>query len=107
MTSVSHRFTLVHRVAHLRLKVITLDVEACTLTSLHISIQLSLLSSKVDRIWKQPFSGATLLYALNRYASVVELLVVIVAFNLPAWAENVSGEFDIWLHILCFGNSFT
>ncbi|KZS94467.1 hypothetical protein SISNIDRAFT_453387 [Sistotremastrum niveocremeum HHB9708] len=50
-------------------------------------------SDEVERIWKQPFQFPTLLFALNRYVTPLQRIVIVVAFNDPDWSMEVSIPF--------------
>ncbi|KAE9396653.1 hypothetical protein BT96DRAFT_884594 [Gymnopus androsaceus JB14] len=40
---------------------------------------------EVERIWKRKFTGATVLFALNRYLTPVQFALILDAFHNPAW----------------------
>ncbi|KAF8522389.1 hypothetical protein JB92DRAFT_2706540, partial [Gautieria morchelliformis] len=44
---------------------------------------------RVQLVWKPSYSGATLLFAINRYATPLQFLVITVAFQSAAWSDNV------------------
>ncbi|KIJ54551.1 hypothetical protein M422DRAFT_220842 [Sphaerobolus stellatus SS14] len=44
---------------------------------------------EVESIWKQTWSGATLLFALNRYGSLLQRPIIVAAFLSPAWSRDV------------------
>ncbi|KIJ51579.1 hypothetical protein M422DRAFT_157584, partial [Sphaerobolus stellatus SS14] len=44
----------------------------------------------VTRIWSRRFSGATILFPLNRYITPLQFIVGVTSFFDPAWAANVS-----------------
>ncbi|CAA7261217.1 unnamed protein product [Cyclocybe aegerita] len=48
---------------------------------------------EVERIWKQPFTGASLLFYLNRYGNLLEFIVIIDAFFDPNWPKDVCRRF--------------
>ncbi|KAF8994598.1 hypothetical protein BDQ17DRAFT_1366745 [Cyathus striatus] len=43
---------------------------------------------EVERIWKQRFSGATVLFLLNRYVTPLQFIVIIDAFHDPIWTKK-------------------
>ncbi|KAF8522545.1 hypothetical protein JB92DRAFT_3094244 [Gautieria morchelliformis] len=47
------------------------------------------LANEVQYVWKRPLSGATILFALNRYITPLKFIVEVVAFQSPAWTKNV------------------
>ncbi|KAF7761632.1 hypothetical protein Agabi119p4_9624 [Agaricus bisporus var. burnettii] len=40
---------------------------------------------EVEVIWKRPMSFATILFFLNRYANLMQCIVLVVAFHEPDW----------------------
>ncbi|KAF8578068.1 hypothetical protein K439DRAFT_1639172 [Ramaria rubella] len=48
------------------------------------------LGDEVERIWKQPWTGATFLYAVNRYVTLFQRPIIVTAFTSPAWSRNLS-----------------
>ncbi|KAF8495004.1 hypothetical protein JB92DRAFT_2748461, partial [Gautieria morchelliformis] len=44
---------------------------------------------QVQFVWKQSLSGATILFAINRYITPLKFVVEVVAFHSPAWSKNV------------------
>ncbi|CAA7269572.1 unnamed protein product [Cyclocybe aegerita] len=50
-------------------------------------------SDEVERIWKQPFTGASLLFYLNRYGNLLEFIVILNAFFDPTWPKDVCHRF--------------
>ncbi|EIN06886.1 hypothetical protein PUNSTDRAFT_106042, partial [Punctularia strigosozonata HHB-11173 SS5] len=61
--------------------------------------------SQVERIWQRPFTGATFLFLLNRYGTVLEISVVIAAFH-SEWTVNVRLACyivqSVYSHNICF-----
>ncbi|KAF4615902.1 hypothetical protein D9613_011369 [Agrocybe pediades] len=45
-------------------------------------------SDEVERIWKARFSGATLLFLINRYVTPLQFIIIIDAFNDPIWTTS-------------------
>ncbi|XP_006460428.1 hypothetical protein AGABI2DRAFT_117376 [Agaricus bisporus var. bisporus H97] len=43
------------------------------------------LGQEVERIWKRPLSYASTLYFINRYATLMQFIVIVTAFNDPDW----------------------
>ncbi|QRV92750.1 hypothetical protein RhiJN_20768 [Ceratobasidium sp. AG-Ba] len=43
------------------------------------------LSEEIDRVWRKEWTGATWLFALNRYLTELQLIVDIVAYHDPYW----------------------
>ncbi|CAA7261193.1 unnamed protein product [Cyclocybe aegerita] len=50
-------------------------------------------SQEVERIWRPRFSGATLLFLINRYLTAVQFIIMIDAFHDPAWPPSVCKNF--------------
>ncbi|KAF9445271.1 hypothetical protein P691DRAFT_675977, partial [Macrolepiota fuliginosa MF-IS2] len=46
-------------------------------------------SDEVERIWKRRFTFVTVLFLINRYATIVEVIVVLEAFHNPSWSGKV------------------
>ncbi|TFK22817.1 hypothetical protein FA15DRAFT_557972, partial [Coprinopsis marcescibilis] len=44
---------------------------------------------EVERVWKQQFSGVTLLFLLNRYLTPLQFIIIIEAFHDPQWSKEV------------------
>ncbi|EDR04977.1 uncharacterized protein LACBIDRAFT_303914 [Laccaria bicolor S238N-H82] len=42
----------------------------------------------VERIWKQNWSGATILFLINRYVTPLQFIVGIDAFQDPIWTKS-------------------
>ncbi|KAJ3506860.1 hypothetical protein NLJ89_g6630 [Agrocybe chaxingu] len=57
------------------------------------SMCVIMLATKVERIWEQPFTGASLLFYLNRYGNLLEFIVIIDAFFDPNWPKDVCRRF--------------
>jgi len=47
-------------------------------------------SDELQYVWKQPLSGATVLFAINRYITPLKFVVEIAAFDSPTWSKNNS-----------------
>ncbi|KAJ1303598.1 hypothetical protein OPQ81_011781 [Rhizoctonia solani] len=47
------------------------------------------LGEEVDRIWRQEWTGATWLFALNRYLTELQFIVNLVSFHNPHWTGKV------------------
>ncbi|KAF9040753.1 hypothetical protein BJ165DRAFT_1549707 [Panaeolus papilionaceus] len=45
-------------------------------------------SDEVERIWKQRFSGATILFLLNRYLTPLQFIIIVDAFHDPRWTKK-------------------
>ncbi|TCD68149.1 hypothetical protein EIP91_011427 [Steccherinum ochraceum] len=54
---------------------------------------------EVEKIWKQRFTGATVLWCLNRYLSPLGYIVIIVSFHAP-WPKNVCSHYVLYPEIL-------
>ncbi|KAF4615904.1 hypothetical protein D9613_011367 [Agrocybe pediades] len=51
---------------------------------------------EVERIWKARFSGATVLFLINRYITPLQFLIIIDAFEDPSWTKApLSARLDI------------
>ncbi|EIN08183.1 hypothetical protein PUNSTDRAFT_134577 [Punctularia strigosozonata HHB-11173 SS5] len=49
------------------------------------------LSEEIEKVWKQPWTSASILFMLNRYYTMLELLAVaLISFN-PAWISKGAG----------------
>jgi hypothetical protein len=55
---------------------------------------------EVERIWLRPFSGATVLWFLNRYLSPLGYIVVIVAFHDPSWGPAACNRYVLFPEVL-------
>ncbi|RDX46609.1 hypothetical protein OH76DRAFT_821368 [Lentinus brumalis] len=55
---------------------------------------------EVERIWKQRFTGATVLWFLNRYLSPLGYIVIIVSFNDPSWSKAACQRYVLYPEIL-------
>ncbi|KAF9040756.1 hypothetical protein BJ165DRAFT_320359 [Panaeolus papilionaceus] len=51
------------------------------------------LEEEVERIWKQKISGATILFLINRYGTLLSFIVVLDAFHDPKWSKAVCDRF--------------
>ncbi|PPR07619.1 hypothetical protein CVT24_004172 [Panaeolus cyanescens] len=51
------------------------------------------LQEEVERIWKQKTSGATILFLINRYGTLLSFIVVLDAFHDPSWPRAVCDRF--------------
>ncbi|KAF9051461.1 hypothetical protein BJ165DRAFT_889726 [Panaeolus papilionaceus] len=54
------------------------------------------LDEEVERIWKQKFSGATILFLLNRYGTLLSFIVVIDAFVDSGWTKQDCHRFVMY-----------
>ncbi|KAF9056979.1 hypothetical protein BJ165DRAFT_1335673 [Panaeolus papilionaceus] len=45
---------------------------------------------RVERVWKQRFSGATVLFLLNRYVTPLQFIIIIQAFHDPIWTKSAN-----------------
>ncbi|KAH8075986.1 hypothetical protein BXZ70DRAFT_1013083 [Cristinia sonorae] len=54
---------------------------------------------EVEKIWKQRFSGATVLWCINRYVSPLGYIVIIVSFHDP-WPKSVCSRYVLYPEIL-------
>jgi len=61
---------------------------------------------EVERIWKQKFSGATILWFLNRYLSPLGYIVIIVSFH-ANWPTHVCDAYVLYPEILKIFTAFT
>jgi len=48
---------------------------------------------EVERIWKQKFTGASFLFLVNRYGTLLQFIVIIVAFQDPQWTGLACSRF--------------
>ncbi|KAI0765097.1 hypothetical protein C8Q74DRAFT_1286150 [Fomes fomentarius] len=55
---------------------------------------------EVERIWKQRFTGATVLWFLNRYLSPLGYIVIIVSFHDPSWSKATCHRYVLYPEIL-------
>ncbi|KAJ3502187.1 hypothetical protein NLJ89_g8998 [Agrocybe chaxingu] len=51
---------------------------------------------EVDRIWKQKFSGASLLFFINRYVTPLQFIIILDAFHDPIWTTEACANFVIF-----------
>ncbi|KAH7322060.1 hypothetical protein B0J17DRAFT_684831 [Rhizoctonia solani] len=51
------------------------------------------LAEEVDRIWQQEWTGATWLFALNRYLTELQFIVNLVSFHNPHWTGKACDDF--------------
>ncbi|KAI0795650.1 hypothetical protein C8Q75DRAFT_460586 [Abortiporus biennis] len=61
---------------------------------------------EVERIWKQRFTGATILWFLNRYLSPLGYIVIIVSFH-SRWPVSVCNRYVLYPEILKIFTAFT
>ncbi|KAJ3509776.1 hypothetical protein NLJ89_g5039 [Agrocybe chaxingu] len=59
-------------------------------------IALLTFALEFDRIWKQKFSGATLLFLLNRYITPLQFIIIIVASHHPKWTGKKCDDFVLF-----------
>lgn len=60
---------------------------------------------EIERIWKQPRSLASLLFCLNRYGTLCQLVILLFAFN-QAWSEQICSSwfrFAPGLYVISIG----
>ncbi|KAM5534753.1 hypothetical protein V8D89_011617 [Ganoderma adspersum] len=55
---------------------------------------------EVERIWKQRFTGATILWFLNRYLSPLGYIVIIVSFHDPSWSKAACQHYVLYPEVL-------
>ncbi|CDO77540.1 hypothetical protein BN946_scf184912.g39 [Trametes cinnabarina] len=55
---------------------------------------------EVEKIWKQRFTGATVLWFLNRYLSPLGYIVIIVSFNDPSWSKAACQRYVLYPEVL-------
>ncbi|KAI0325781.1 hypothetical protein GY45DRAFT_197631 [Cubamyces sp. BRFM 1775] len=55
---------------------------------------------EVEKIWKQRFTGATVLWFLNRYLSPLGYIVVIVSFQDPGWSKATCQRYVLYPEVL-------
>ncbi|CAL1709298.1 unnamed protein product [Somion occarium] len=60
---------------------------------------------EVEKIWKQRFTGATVLWFLNRYLSPLGYIVIIVSFHDP-WRESICNHYVLYPEILKIFTAF-
>lgn len=81
--------------------VLTIGQEVSMESSIAITFCLQFV--QVERIWLQPWTGATLLFALIRYISLLSRPIVLVAFFSPAWTKDVSNtQLFLWCLLIVF-----
>ncbi|KDN45038.1 hypothetical protein RSAG8_05211, partial [Rhizoctonia solani AG-8 WAC10335] len=51
------------------------------------------LAEEVDRIWQREWTGATWLFALNRYLTELQFIVNLVSFHNPHWTGKACEDF--------------
>jgi len=51
---------------------------------------------EVEKIWKQRFTGATVLWFMNRYLSPLGYIVIIVSFNDPNWGKAACNHYVLY-----------
>lgn len=51
------------------------------------------LPDEVERIWKQKWSGATILFLINRYVTPLQFIIIIDAFQDPRWKKSACDRF--------------
>jgi len=51
---------------------------------------------EVNRIWKQKFSGVTLLFLTNRYLTPIQFTIIMVAFHYPSWTGKVCEKYVVF-----------
>lgn len=54
---------------------------------------------EVEKMWKQRFTGATVLWCLNRYLSPLGYIIVIVSFHSP-WPKSVCSRYVLYPEVL-------
>ncbi|KAH9918705.1 uncharacterized protein BXZ73DRAFT_105103 [Epithele typhae] len=55
---------------------------------------------EVEKIWKQRFTGATVLWFLNRYLSPLGYIVIIVSFQDPDWGKPACERYILYPEVL-------
>ncbi|KAI0777543.1 hypothetical protein BD413DRAFT_490546 [Trametes elegans] len=55
---------------------------------------------EVEKIWKQRFTGATVLWFLNRYLSPLGYIVIIVSFHDPSWSKAACQRYVLYPEVL-------
>lgn len=55
--------------------------------------QILTFPDEVERIWKQNWSGATILFLINRYVTPLQFIVGIDAFQDPIWTKSACDRF--------------
>ncbi|KAI0635028.1 hypothetical protein C8Q77DRAFT_1072359 [Trametes polyzona] len=55
---------------------------------------------EVEKIWKQRFTGATVLWFLNRYLSPLGYIVIIVSFHDPSWSKETCQRYVLYPEVL-------
>ncbi|KAI0674178.1 hypothetical protein C8Q78DRAFT_1075851 [Trametes maxima] len=55
---------------------------------------------EVEKIWKQRFTGATVLWFLNRYLSPLGYIVIIVSFHDPSWSKATCQRYVLYPEVL-------
>ncbi|EIW55879.1 uncharacterized protein TRAVEDRAFT_22290 [Trametes versicolor FP-101664 SS1] len=51
---------------------------------------------EVEKIWKQRFTGATVLWFMNRYLSPLGYIVIIVSFHDPSWSKATCQRYVLY-----------
>ncbi|KAJ3490880.1 hypothetical protein NLJ89_g11398 [Agrocybe chaxingu] len=50
-------------------------------------------ADEVERIWKPDFSGATVLFLINRYLTPIQFIIIVTAFQHPGWVDETCVHF--------------
>ncbi|OBZ78450.1 hypothetical protein A0H81_02143 [Grifola frondosa] len=61
---------------------------------------------EVEKIWKQRFTGATVLWFLNRYISPLGYIVIIVSFHDPNWGKAACDRYVLYPEVLKIFTAF-
>ncbi|KAF8164768.1 hypothetical protein B0H34DRAFT_793228 [Crassisporium funariophilum] len=54
---------------------------------------------EVERIWKSKFTGATVLFLINRYVTPLQFIIIIDAFHDPIWTKSLRIEVIVDLDV--------
>ncbi|KAH8110209.1 hypothetical protein DFH11DRAFT_1622854 [Phellopilus nigrolimitatus] len=73
------------------------SLACCVMLFYDISITFG---DEVEKIWKQRFTFASVLWFMNRYLSPLGYIVVIVSFNDPNWSKSVCNRYVLYPEVL-------
>lgn len=51
---------------------------------------------EIERIWKRPPSGATVLFLINRYLTPLQFIIILNAFHDPQWTQEACSQFVVF-----------
>ncbi|KAH9852435.1 hypothetical protein C2E23DRAFT_730893 [Lenzites betulinus] len=73
------------------------SLASCVMLFFDIAITFG---DEVEKIWKQRFTGATVLWFLNRYLSPLGYIVIIVSFHDPSWSKDTCQRYVLFPEVL-------